>query len=224
MTDSEGDTLTIQSHSVESTVQLGEKIGRICRPGDVIALIGELGAGKTQFIRGLVGGLNGDPRQVSSPTFIMMCEYEADVRVVHIDAYRISGLSDLESIGYGDELLGKSIAAIEWADLIARDLPVDHLAVEIQHGENEARCITLIPRGPWQARLVQFDFKSDLRAGGVKSEPCRKCGQPASTSGAHFPFCSERCRLADLNSWFEGENKISRPMTEDDLYGGEQLH
>ena len=67
--------LTIQTTSVEQTVQLGEAIGKCCKPGDIIALQGELGAGKTQLVRGLAQGMGLNPRQVSSPTFVMVQEY-----------------------------------------------------------------------------------------------------------------------------------------------------
>ena len=122
----------IQTTSVEQTVQLGEAIGKCCKPGDIIALQGELGAGKTQLVRGIAQGLGLNPRQVSSPTFVMVQEYERPedqqegdkymiTVLVHIDAYRIGSPDELESIGWtgqGEELRENAVVAIEWATLI----------------------------------------------------------------------------------------------------------
>jgi tRNA threonylcarbamoyladenosine biosynthesis protein TsaE len=102
----------------------------------IITLEGELGVGKTCFVRGLCDGLGGDPRQVSSPTFTIMQEYNVanDRRLVHIDAYRLSGEEELESIGWDELLLEENITiAVEWPSRIKNAIPKTSLAIEMNH-------------------------------------------------------------------------------------------
>ena len=165
MSTSMRDELILESSSPEQTMSVGRAIGACCQVGDIIALDGELGAGKTQFVRGLAEGLGLDPRHVSSPTFVMVQEYEhageggqADLPVlVHIDAYRLRSAEDLESIGWdcdGAELRDQAVVAIEWASLIRPALGADYLSVAIAH-ESQGRRISLSPSGLWSDRMKQ---------------------------------------------------------------------
>ena len=125
----------------EDTERIGEALARRLAPGTVVTLEGELGAGKTCFVRGLARGLGADPSAVSSPTFVLEHRYAtADGRaLVHIDAYRIRSAADLESIGF-DELLahGTSVVAIEWPSRISAALPAARVDVRLRHaGEDE---------------------------------------------------------------------------------------
>lgn len=206
-------SINFQTTSAHDTVELGRRLAEILRIGDVVALIGPLGAGKTQLTRGIAQGLGLDPRQVASPTFILMSEYEGRVPLVHIDAYRIRGLSDLESIGFTDELLSRSITVIEWADRITPDLPLDHLRIELNHTE-EGREITMTGQGAF-ARRMPGDLKSQI-SNRVPTQPCRTCAKPVAETSPTFPFCSDRCRLVDLNQWFTGGYGFSRPLNEED--------
>lgn len=153
--------LIIDTRDTEQTVALGTAIGRCCAPGDVIALEGELGAGKTQFVRGLAEGLGLDPRQVSSPTFVMVQEYEPvepdsdRPTLVHLDAYRLKSDDDLASIGWhgaGEELRAGAVVAVEWASLIEHALGADVLWVSIAH-ERAGRRIRVSARGAWRDKL-----------------------------------------------------------------------
>ena len=95
------------------------------RGGECVALHGDLGAGKTQFVRGLVRGLGGSPRAVSSPTFVLLDVYEGGrLAVYHLDAYRVGGADDFEAIGFS-ELLGEpgAVVVVEWASRVADLLP-----------------------------------------------------------------------------------------------------
>ena len=157
-------TLTIETDSPEQTMRVGETIGRHCTAGDVIALQGELGAGKTQLVRGLAVGMGLSPRLVSSPTFVMVQEYEPAEDegnkpvLVHIDAYRISSPDELETIGWtghGEELRDNAVVAIEWAKLIRPALGEDLLWVEIEHTPN-GRSISLTAEGAWGDRMEQL--------------------------------------------------------------------
>jgi tRNA threonylcarbamoyladenosine biosynthesis protein TsaE len=202
----------IHTSSAQETVDLGRRIASHLRAGDVVALVGNLGAGKTQLTRGLAAGLGADPRQVASPTFVLMSEYEAPVPVVHIDAYRIQSLADLESIGFTPELLEKSVTVVEWADRIAGELPADHLRIELIHTAG-GREISVTPIGGLAIRMRDATFQiSNLRP----SQPCRTCGKPVAADQPFFPFCSDRCRLVDLNRWFKGSYSLGRPLEEDD--------
>lgn len=157
-------TITIETSTTEQTMQVGEVIGRCCAAGDLIALQGELGAGKTQLVRGLANGLGLSPRLVSSPTFVMVQEYEPadddqDTPVlVHIDAYRITSPDELESIGWsgqGEELREGAVVAIEWAKLIKPALGDDLLWVEIEHAP-DGRRISLSAQGNWRDNMPQL--------------------------------------------------------------------
>src|SRR5437763_7660846 len=111
---------TYISNSVEETEAVAATIGRACRGGEVIALHGDLGAGKTQFVRGLVRALGGNPRAVSSPTFVLLNVYDGGrLTVYHLDAYRTSGESDFESIGFGELLEQGGVVAVEWPQRVA---------------------------------------------------------------------------------------------------------
>ncbi|MEM6505365.1 MAG: tRNA (adenosine(37)-N6)-threonylcarbamoyltransferase complex ATPase subunit type 1 TsaE [Planctomycetota bacterium] len=153
--------LTIKTDTTEQTVAIGEAIGQCCLAGDLIALQGELGAGKTQLVRGIAGGMGLNPRQVSSPTFVMVQEYEPPPEkrdaplLVHIDAYRISSPDELESIGWtghGEELRDNAVLAIEWAKLIRPALGEDLLWVAIDH-QPDGRKVVITAEGKWGDRI-----------------------------------------------------------------------
>ena len=121
------------SHSPAETETLGEKLGRAAARGLVVALSGELGAGKTQFVRGLVRGLGGDSRAVSSPTFMLLNIYEGGrLTVYHLDAYRTSGAEDFESIGFAELLEQGGVVVVEWASRVRAILPPKCIEVEME--------------------------------------------------------------------------------------------
>lgn len=126
----------IISDSVAETERIAARLADSLRAGAVVALTGELGAGKTQFVRGLVRALGGDARQVHSPTFILLHEYvcAAGQRLFHLDAYRV-GPTDFEAIGF-DELLSAArdgdVIAIEWAEKVRELMPGEAVWVRIE--------------------------------------------------------------------------------------------
>lgn len=200
------------SDSPARTGELGRALAELVRPGDVLALIGPLGAGKTQLVRGLAAGL-GAGGLVSSPTFILMSEYPARIPIVHIDAYRMHGVSDLESIGWSDELFDGAVTVVEWADRITEHLPPDRLSIELRHRGAEQRDLAIRPYGSWMERMAPIrEVITDL----TPTKPCPICGRSARENAATFPFCSERCKLVDLNQWFGGKYRISTPAQETD--------
>ena|SRR5580698_410104 len=114
---------TLISHSPEETEALGEKFGRAVRPGWVIALSGELGAGKTQFVKGLVRGL-GVSARVHSPTFTLVAEYDGGrLKLFHLDLYRLETRQQILSAGVEEYLQPDGVAVIEWAERMAEVWP-----------------------------------------------------------------------------------------------------
>src|SRR4051812_21664339 len=116
---------TFTSHGVRDTEAIAQEFARSLEGGECLALSGDLGAGKTQFVRGLVAGLGGDPRTVSSPTFVLLNVYDTGrLKVFHLDAYRVSGPEDFEAIGFA-ELLEQpgGVVVVEWAERVKQLLP-----------------------------------------------------------------------------------------------------
>jgi tRNA threonylcarbamoyladenosine biosynthesis protein TsaE len=147
---------TVETRSPEETLDLGRRLGRAAAAGDVIALVGELGAGKTVLAKGLAEGLGAAAaRDVVSPTFVLCREYlEGRLPFYHLDAYRLRGAADLEAIG-ASELLGSGgLAAIEWADRAPQSLPPDHLEVQLEVVGLHRR-LTFTAHGPQAARLLE---------------------------------------------------------------------
>ena len=124
--------LTFISRSYQDTIKSGIVLGKVLMPGCVIGLIGELGAGKTCFVKGIAYGINGIPEsEVTSPTFTILQEYEGNIPFYHFDAYRLSGIGDLETVGFDDYIGGEGATVIEWADRIRGALPGECLLVFI---------------------------------------------------------------------------------------------
>jgi tRNA threonylcarbamoyladenosine biosynthesis protein TsaE len=132
------------SNSVEETEAIAQKLAATLAGGECIALYGDLGAGKTQFVRGLVIELGGDPRAVSSPTFVLLNVYRGGrLAVYHLDAYRVSGAEDFESIGFSELLEQGGIVVVEWANRIESLLPASRISVRIEMLEEFKRKITI---------------------------------------------------------------------------------
>ncbi len=128
---------TVLSTSEEETVAAGERLGRLLRAGDVVALFGDLGAGKTRFVRGICRALGTD-RNVSSPTFTLLHEYHAPgLSVNHFDFYRIASASELAGIGFAEYLdRDDGVCLIEWADRVGPFLPRERYDVRMAAGDS----------------------------------------------------------------------------------------
>lgn len=145
----------IVTSSRDETEDLGERIGSAARPGDVIALRGELGTGKTVLARGIARGLGIDAGEVTSPTFVTMHEHLGGrVPFVHIDLYRVSP-RDARSTGWEEAVDGSGVTAIEWPDRVEPELPADRLDVRIEHGGADERRIRLEPTGARSRALAE---------------------------------------------------------------------
>jgi tRNA threonylcarbamoyladenosine biosynthesis protein TsaE len=111
------------SVSAAETKAAGERLAKKIQAGDVVALVGDLGAGKTQFVKGLAKGL-GSTAEVTSPTFTLLHEYQgARLPIYHFDFYRTEGLAALRAIGFDEIVCGDGVSVIEWADRFADAIP-----------------------------------------------------------------------------------------------------
>ena len=145
-------TITLHTGSAEETEQLGERIGRALKPGAVVALIGELGAGKTILTKGIARGLEVSDL-VHSPTFTFIHEHNGRVPVYHFDLYRLESAEQIEDLGYEDYFYGPGVTIIEWAEKIADLLPPDRLEIRIS-GEDAQRTFKLRATGPNSASVL----------------------------------------------------------------------
>jgi len=132
----------IVSTSAEATEAAGERLGRTLGPGAVVALTGELGAGKTCFVQGLVRGLGATIR-ATSPTFVLVNEYKGRVPIHHVDAYRTGSMTELMDFGLLEMVGGEGVTLIEWADKLVPLLPPDAVHVHIAGVGDEPRTITI---------------------------------------------------------------------------------
>lgn len=132
--------LEIVSHSVDETIALGRTIGKQLQGGEVIAMAGILGTGKTHFIKGLALGLDvADVNVVTSPTFTLINEYEGRLPLYHADAYRLEKADQLAALGFDEMCSGLGVVVVEWADRV-RSLMDDYKPINIyleHRGENE---------------------------------------------------------------------------------------
>lgn len=137
------DAQTIVTWSEEATSAAGERFAARVRPGDVVLLHGDLGAGKTAFVRGLARGLGASPDDVSSPTFTLVQEYRGRLTLYHVDLYRLKPI-EVADLGL-DELTEGAVVAIEWAERWF-DAPPGAWVVQIlSEGENQRRIVIEVP-------------------------------------------------------------------------------
>jgi len=147
--------MTILTSSREETMRLGHRLGQLLGPGDVVALRGPLGSGKTTLTKGIAAGLGvAEPRWVTSPTFVLVHQYEGRLPVYHIDAYRLRGPADAEALGMEEMFFGDGVAIVEWAERIEAALPPERLEVVLEIVGEEERQLTLLPLGARYQRVV----------------------------------------------------------------------
>jgi tRNA threonylcarbamoyladenosine biosynthesis protein TsaE len=151
-----GEARVTESSSVAETLDLGRRLGAAARAGDVVALVGELGSGKTHLAKGMAEGLAAArARDVTSPTFVLCHEFlDGRIPFYHLDAYRLRGSADLAAIGAEEMLEGDGLAALEWADRAPDVLPEDHLEIRLAVTGPASRRLTFVPHGPRSARLA----------------------------------------------------------------------
>jgi tRNA threonylcarbamoyladenosine biosynthesis protein TsaE len=146
---------TLSSASPAGTRAIGRALGAAAAPGTLVALIGPLGAGKTQLTKGLAEGL-GVTSMVNSPTFVLMNEHVGRLRLFHVDAYRLDDPEDLLAAGLLDDRAADGVTVVEWADRLAGWLPEERLelALEPDAADDDARRITWQATGDEHRRLA----------------------------------------------------------------------
>jgi len=143
------------SQSPEETKNLGKKLGKLLQEGDLLALNGDLGAGKTCLIQGIAVGLNSRDH-VSSPSFSIIKEYSGDKPIYHFDLYRLTQPEELETLGYEEYFYGNGVTLIEWAEKIKHYLPESRLLIRIKMGEHYlSRKIVFEPSGRRYLQILE---------------------------------------------------------------------
>jgi tRNA threonylcarbamoyladenosine biosynthesis protein TsaE len=135
--------IDVVSNSPEETIEVGRKVGSQLKGGEVVAVCGALGSGKTHLIKGIASGVGAaESKKVTSPTFVIINEYKGRLDIYHIDAYRLESISEFEMIGFDDYCQPQSVVLIEWADKIESALEnIDYIRVELFHAEKSKRKI-----------------------------------------------------------------------------------
>lgn len=144
----------VLSRSPSETDRLGRILGLCARGGEVLALFGDLGTGKTALVRGLAAGLGASPSSVSSPTFVLLHEYHGRLPLAHADLYRIQSNTELPHLGLSDYLEGPGVVAIEWAEKAGAELPPDRLEVHLEHRTDRTRQVRFKAMGERARRLL----------------------------------------------------------------------
>lgn len=135
--------MTIISTDAKETFKIGERVGLKVKPGDIIALKGDLGAGKTLLTKGLASALE-IKEDVTSPTYNIVCEYNGKLKLNHMDLYRISDIDEFEMLGVDNLLFSNDVTVIEWSERIEDYLPEDIISITMERDpNNENRNITI---------------------------------------------------------------------------------
>jgi tRNA threonylcarbamoyladenosine biosynthesis protein TsaE len=142
------------STSAAATRALGARLGAAAIPGDVIALHGPLGAGKTELARGIARGLRVE-EPVSSPTFVLVAEHAGRIPLFHVDCYRLAGAADALAAGVLDDRSADGVTVIEWAERLGAALPSGRLEVDIDGAGDEARSLVVRATDARHARLME---------------------------------------------------------------------
>ena len=132
--------IDVVTNSAEETIALGRRVGEQLRGGEVFAVCGELGSGKTHLIKGIAAGVGaGETREVNSPTFVLVNEYSGRFDIYHVDAYRLETVEEFENIGFDDLCYDGSVVLVEWADKFEKILgQIKCVRIKLEHaGETQ---------------------------------------------------------------------------------------
>lgn len=155
--------IEILSPSANKTIEVAQLLGSKLRKGDILALSGELGSGKTCFTAGLARGLGvSDSYQITSPTFTLINEYKARYDLYHFDLYRLNGYSEFEDLGYEEYFSGEGVVVIEWAEKIAEILPKRAFFIKFDYVDENSRKINI--QGP-KRRLKELAIDMGTEVG-----------------------------------------------------------
>lgn len=161
----------LRLRSARHTHRIGTFLGRSLHGGDVVALYGDLGTGKTTLVRGIAAGLEIPSERVSSPTFVLIQTYKGRLPLAHADCYRLDDPRQLRDLELSDYWDGRWVVAVEWAEKAASELPQDRLDVRLAHHSPSKRDAVLIATGPRAARLLTRAFHAQAAASATPTRP-----------------------------------------------------
>jgi len=143
------------SKSPEETVDLGEHLARSLKKGDIVCFFGDLGSGKTTFIKGIAKGLKIGPTKINSPTFVLMNAYQGRLPLFHFDLYRLGDIEGISSIGADEFLYGNGVSVVEWADRFGSLMPDEYLRIDLNHKKANERVIKLSAKGHRYQKMIE---------------------------------------------------------------------
>jgi len=147
------DSLELITRSPEQTQEFGKRLGKIARPGDVILLVGKLGAGKTCLTQGIAWGLDID-EYAASPSFVLVRELYGRLPLYHVDFYRLENMAEIAELGLDEYFYGKGVSVVEWAEKALRLLPAENLLIEMEYVADSERRLELKPSGKRYREMV----------------------------------------------------------------------
>lgn len=140
--------------SEAETDEFGRRLAAAVEPGLVVALVGDLGAGKTRLVRAVATALGADPAEVNSPTFVLIQRYDARLPVFHFDTYRLRDADEFADLGPEEYFTAGGVCFVEWANRVEETLPLDHLRVDITPTGETNRSFRLAATGPLSRRVL----------------------------------------------------------------------
>ena len=148
------DTLKLVSGSPQETRQIGTSLSEMLRAGDIIFLVGNLGAGKTCLVQGIVWGL-GISEFAQSPSFVLVREHYGRLPLYHMDLYRLDHLEEIADLGLDNYFYGGGVSVVEWAEKGEAVLPPEHLLIQIDYLSDSERRLKLVPHGERYRELIE---------------------------------------------------------------------
>jgi tRNA threonylcarbamoyladenosine biosynthesis protein TsaE len=170
---------SIASRSLADTERFGHMIGEGLQGGEVLALYGDVGTGKTALIRGIATGLGASPRSVSSPTFVLIHEYRGRLPLAHADLYRLESAQTVPHLGLEEYFDGHTVVAVEWAERAMSELPLDRVELRFTHQSRTERAITVTATGPHSHQALTRIF--------CQAIPLQSGKPPRSQASRSFP-------------------------------------
>ena len=136
-------TVEFLSESPDETIAFAEQFAKSLKVGDIVCLEGNLGAGKTTFVKGLAQALDVKPTKVNSPTFVLMNYYKGRIPIYHFDLYRLEDPKDLATVNFDEYFYGNGVSVIEWAERLGKSTPEEYFSVKLEHRSETKRLITV---------------------------------------------------------------------------------
>ena len=143
----------LTTRSPEQTQEFGTRLGKIAQAGDVILLVGKLGAGKTCLTQGIAWGLGIDD-YAASPSFVLVRELYGRLPLYHVDFYRLENIEEIAELGLDEYFYGRGVSVVEWAEKALELLPPEHLLIEMDYVSENERHLKLKPRGKHYREMV----------------------------------------------------------------------